>query len=58
MRMRELEFEVGDQVLLRVSPTKGIMHFGTKEKLSPRYVGPFSIVARIGKYDCLIRGVS
>ena len=44
-----MEFEVGDEVLLRVSPTKGVVRFGTKGKLSPRYVGPFPIVARIGK---------
>jgi hypothetical protein len=41
VRRRELEFEVGDHVLLRVSPTKGVLRFGTKGKLSPRYIGPF-----------------
>jgi hypothetical protein len=41
VRRRELEFEVGDHVLLRVSPTKGILRIGTKGKLSPRYIGPF-----------------
>ncbi|WVZ83251.1 hypothetical protein U9M48_030418 [Paspalum notatum var. saurae] len=46
---RDLEFQVGDHVLLKVSPTKGIVRFGTKGKLSPRYIGPFTIVARIGK---------
>lgn len=49
VRRRALEFEVGDQVLLRVSPTKGIVRFGTKGKLSPRYIGPFLILARVGK---------
>ena len=49
VRRRNLEFAVGDQVLLRVSPTKGIVRFGTKGKLSPWYVGPFPIIARIGK---------
>ena len=47
VRRRGLEFHVGDQVLLKVSPTKGVIRFGTKEKLSPRYIGPFPIVARI-----------
>ena len=42
------EFKVGDQVLLRVSLMKGIMHFGKKGKLAPRYVGPFPIIERIG----------
>lgn len=48
VRRRELEFEVGDQVLLKVSPTKGVVRFGTKGKLSLRYIGPFSIVERVG----------
>ncbi|GJZ25605.1 putative reverse transcriptase domain-containing protein [Tanacetum coccineum] len=39
---------VGDQVLLKVSPWKGVMHFGKKGKLAPRYVGPFEILERIG----------
>ena len=45
IRRRALEFQVGDQVLLKVSPTKGIVRFGTMRKLSPRYVGPFPVVA-------------
>jgi ribosomal protein L21E len=49
VRRRALEFQVGDQVLLKVSPTKGILRFGTKGNLSPRYVGPFPVVARVGK---------
>ncbi|GJV66541.1 reverse transcriptase domain-containing protein [Tanacetum coccineum] len=47
-RRKPLEFEVGDQVLLRVSPWKGVMRFGKKGKLAPRYVGPFEILERIG----------
>ncbi|GJS44330.1 hypothetical protein Tco_0569373 [Tanacetum coccineum] len=43
-----LEFEVGDRVLLRVTPWKGVVHFGKKSKLAPRYVGPFEILERIG----------
>jgi len=49
IRRRDLEFQVGDHVLLKVSPTKGIVRFGTKGKLSPRYIGPFQIAARVGK---------
>ncbi|GKC94663.1 reverse transcriptase domain-containing protein [Tanacetum coccineum] len=46
-RRKPLEFEVGDQVLLKVSPWKGVMRFGKKGKLAPRYVGPFEILERI-----------
>ncbi|GKE13976.1 putative reverse transcriptase domain-containing protein [Tanacetum coccineum] len=47
-RHKPLEFEVGDKVLLKVSPWKGMMRFGKKGKLAPRYVGPFEILKRIG----------
>ncbi|GJS46535.1 putative reverse transcriptase domain-containing protein [Tanacetum coccineum] len=47
-RTKPLEFEVGDMVLLKVSPWKGIMGFGKRGKLSSRYIGPFRILARIG----------
>ncbi|GKG51455.1 hypothetical protein Tco_0541839, partial [Tanacetum coccineum] len=42
------EYEVGENVLLKVSPWKGVMRFGKKDKLAPRYVGPFEILERIG----------
>ncbi|GJT29627.1 putative reverse transcriptase domain-containing protein [Tanacetum coccineum] len=43
-----VEFEVGDQVLLKVSPWNGVVRFGTKGKLAPIYVGPFEILERMG----------
>ncbi|GKA68279.1 hypothetical protein Tco_0768196 [Tanacetum coccineum] len=46
-RRKPLEFEVGDRVLLKVSPCKGVIRFGKKGKLAPRYVGPFGILERI-----------
>ncbi|GJT89606.1 reverse transcriptase domain-containing protein [Tanacetum coccineum] len=47
-RRKPLEFEVGDRVMLKVSPWKGVVRFGRKGKLAPRYVGPFEILERIG----------
>ena len=45
---REMEYNVGDKVFLLVSPWKGVLRFGKKGKLSPRYIGLYEIVARIG----------
>ncbi|KAL0345765.1 UNVERIFIED_CONTAM: hypothetical protein Sradi_4407800 [Sesamum radiatum] len=45
---REIEYEVGDKVFLKVSPRKGILRFGRQGKLSPRYIEPYKIVERIG----------
>ncbi|GJX74359.1 hypothetical protein Tco_0312954 [Tanacetum coccineum] len=47
-RRKPLEIEVGDRVMLKVSPWKGVVHFGKKGKLALRYVGPFEILERIG----------
>ena len=47
-RRRELEFEIGDRVLLKVSSWKGVLRFRHQGKLSPRYIGPFSIIQRVG----------
>ncbi|KAL8256235.1 hypothetical protein R6Q59_031302 [Mikania micrantha] len=44
----KVEFQVGDEFLLKVSPWKGVIRFGKRGKLSPRYVGPFEILKRIG----------
>nr|GEV68001.1 putative reverse transcriptase domain-containing protein [Tanacetum cinerariifolium] len=48
-RRKTLEFKVGDRVLLKVSPWKGVVRFAKKGKLAPRYVGPFEIVERVGQ---------
>ncbi|KAD2805410.1 hypothetical protein E3N88_38787 [Mikania micrantha] len=47
-RRKPLEFQVGDRVMLKVSPWKGVVRFTKKGKLTPRYVGPFEIIERIG----------
>jgi hypothetical protein len=48
-RRRELSFEIGDYVYLKVSPIKGIKRFGVKGKLAPRYIGLYQIRARRGE---------
>ena len=48
-RKWSLEFDVDDHVYLKISPVKGVMRFGRKEKLSPMYVGPYDILHRVGE---------
>ena len=48
VRRRPLEFEVGDHVFLKVMPKRGVVSFGKRGKLSPRFIGPFEILERIG----------
>ena len=47
-RRRPLQFRVGDHVFLKVSPLKSSVRFGQKGKLSPRYIGPFEVLQRVG----------
>ena len=52
---RDMEFQVGDQVFPRISPWKGVLRFENKGKLSPRYMGPYEIVERIGEVAYRLR---
>ncbi|GJZ74588.1 reverse transcriptase domain-containing protein [Tanacetum coccineum] len=45
---KPLEFQVGDRVMLKVSPRKGVIRFGKRGKLNPQYIGPFKILKRVG----------
>ena len=47
-RRRDVQFGVGDHVFLKISHMKGVMRFGKKKKLTPRYIGSFEILDRVG----------
>jgi hypothetical protein len=48
-KRKDVSFEVGDHIYLKVSPLRGTKKFHIRGKLSPRYVGPYPIVSRVGK---------
>ncbi|GJU87671.1 putative reverse transcriptase domain-containing protein [Tanacetum coccineum] len=49
LKRKPMDFEVRDRVMLKVSPWKGVVRFGKRGKLNPRYVGPFKVLAKVGK---------
>nr|GEU63652.1 reverse transcriptase domain-containing protein [Tanacetum cinerariifolium] len=49
LKQKPMEFEVGNRVMLKVSPWKGVLRFGKRGKLNPRYVEPFKVLAKVGK---------
>ncbi|GJZ34374.1 putative reverse transcriptase domain-containing protein [Tanacetum coccineum] len=48
LKRKPMEFQVRDRVMLKVSPWKGVVRFGKRRKLNPRYVGPFKVLEKIG----------
>nr|GFC43587.1 putative reverse transcriptase domain-containing protein [Tanacetum cinerariifolium] len=47
LKHKPMQFKVGDKVMLKVSPWKGVVRFGKRRKLNPRYVGPFKLLERV-----------
>ncbi|GKF17409.1 hypothetical protein Tco_0062327, partial [Tanacetum coccineum] len=47
LKRKPVEFQVGDKVMLKVSPWKGVVHFGKRGKLNPRYVGTFKVLEQV-----------
>ncbi|GKD09575.1 putative reverse transcriptase domain-containing protein [Tanacetum coccineum] len=50
VRRKPSEFQVGDKVMLKVSPWKGVIRFGKRGKLNPRYIGPFKVLEKVGTF--------
>nr|GFB34248.1 putative reverse transcriptase domain-containing protein [Tanacetum cinerariifolium] len=48
-KQKPMEFKIGDRVMLKVTPWKGVVQFGKRGKLNPRYIEPFKVLAKVGK---------
>nr|GFB39610.1 putative reverse transcriptase domain-containing protein [Tanacetum cinerariifolium] len=48
LKQKPMDFQVGDKVMLKVSPWKGVVRFGKRGKLNPRYIGPFQVLSKVG----------
>ncbi|GJS91373.1 putative reverse transcriptase domain-containing protein [Tanacetum coccineum] len=48
LKRKPMDFQLGDKVMLKVSPWKEVVHFGKRGRLNPRYVGPFKVLEKVG----------
>ena len=48
MRRKDIQYEIGEKVFLKVSPWKKVMRFGKNGKLSPRFIGPYEVIEKVG----------
>ena len=48
MKIKDIRYEVGEKVFLKVSPWKKVMRFGKKGKLSPRFISPYEVIEKVG----------
>ena len=48
MKRKDIRYEIGEKVFLKVSPWKNVMRFGKKGKLSPRFIGPYEVIEKVG----------
>ena len=48
MKTKDVHYEIGEKVFLKVSPWKKVLRFGRKGKLSPRFIGPYEVIEKSG----------
>ena len=48
MRRKDIRYEIGEKVFLKVSPWKKVMRFGKNDKLNPRFIGPYEVIEKVG----------
>ena len=48
MKRKAIRYEIDEKVFLKVSPWKKVMRFGKKGKLSPRFIGPYEVIEKVG----------